>query len=172
VDINLLGSPAWDGRLLDDNLGRGRDLGNSSGSELEVANHQRSSRRICPDLLQVSSEASSDTRLFGGGVDGNEDEAARQRMSLRGGGDLLGLGDGLVDIGREEEISSSCLLNDLIESWLVDGEGVRVPSVDSGLVKIDDSNSDIGTGQSARVSRNEGGSDGDLPFLCAERENS
>jgi hypothetical protein len=91
-------------------------------------------------------------------------------MSLRGGKDLLGLGDGLVDIGREEEISSSCLLDDLIESWLVDGEGVRVPSVDSGLVKIDDSNSDIGTRGSARVSRNEGGRDGDLPFLCAERE--
>ena len=91
-------------------------------------------------------------------------------MSLKGGGDLLGLGDGLVDIGREEEISSSCLLDDLIESWLVDGEGVRVPSVDSGLVKIDDSNSDIGTRRSARISRNEGGSDGNLPFLCAERE--
>jgi hypothetical protein len=133
---SLLGSPTWDSGLLDDNLGRGGDLGNSSGSELEVANHQRSSRRIGPDLLQVSSEASSDTRLFGGGVDGNKDEAVRQRMSLRGGKDLLGLGDGLVD---------------LIESWLVDGEGVRVPSVDSGLVKIDDSNSDIGTVRLARV---------------------
>ena len=149
--LSLLGSPAWDGRLLDDNLGGGRDLGNSSGSELEVANHQRSSQHICSDLLQVSSEASSDTRLFGGGVDGNEDEAARQRMSLRGGGDVLGLGDGLVDIGGEEEISSSGLLDDLIESGLVDGESVRVPSVDSGLVKIDDSDSDIGTGRLARV---------------------
>jgi len=120
---------------------------------LEVANHQRSSRHICLDLLQVSSEASSDTRLFGGGVDGNEDKATCKRMSLRGGGDLLGLGNGLVDIGRKEEISSSCLLDDLIESWLVDGEGVRVPGVDSGLVKIDDSNSDIGTKRSARVQR-------------------
>ena len=72
-------------------------------------------------------------------------------MLLKGGGDLLGLGNGLVDIGREEEISSSGLLDDLIESGLVDGEGVRVPSVDSGLVKIDDSNSDIGTERLARV---------------------
>jgi len=74
-------------------------------------------------------------------------------MLLRDAGDSLGLGDGLVDIGREEEISSSGLLDDLIESWLVDGEGVRVPGVDSGLVKIDDSNSDIGTKRSARVQR-------------------
>jgi len=73
-------------------------------------------------------------------------------MSLKGGGDSLGLGDGLVDIGREEEISSSGLLDDLIESWLVDGEGIRVPSVDSGLVEIDDSNGDIGTERLARVS--------------------
>lgn len=65
--------------------------------------------------------------------------------------DLLGLSDGLVDIGREEEISSSGLLDDLIESWLVDGEGVRVPSIDSSLVKIDDSNSDIGAVISTRL---------------------
>ena len=35
--LNLLGSSAWDSRLLDDNLGRGGDLGDTSGSELEVA---------------------------------------------------------------------------------------------------------------------------------------
>jgi hypothetical protein len=79
---SLLGSPTWDSGLLDDNLGGGRDLGNSSGSELEVADRQRSLLHICPDLLQVSSEASSDTRLFGGGVDGNEDEATHKRMLL------------------------------------------------------------------------------------------
>lgn len=76
VSTSLLGGPAWDGGLLDDDLGRGRDLGNSSGSELEVAIiSDRTFLFRLKDSLQVSSEASSDTRLFGGGVDGNEDEA-------------------------------------------------------------------------------------------------
>lgn len=58
--------------------------------------------------------------------------------------DSLGLGDGLVDIGAEEEVSASSLLDDLVESWLVDGEIIRVPSIDSGLVEVDNGDSDIG----------------------------
>ena len=72
-------------------------------------------------------------------------------MSLEKGQDLLCLGDSLVDVRAEEEISSSGLLDDLIESWLIDGEVVRVPSVDSGLVEIDNGYSDIGANRSVRV---------------------
>lgn len=60
--------------------------------------------------------------------------------------DLLGLGDSLVDISAEEKISASGLLDNLIESGLVDGEVVRVPGVDSGLVEIDNGNDDVGAG--------------------------
>lgn len=40
VGDSLLGGSARDGRLLNDDLGGGRNLGNSSGSELEVADGQ------------------------------------------------------------------------------------------------------------------------------------
>lgn len=56
-----LGGAAGDGRLLDDNLRRGRDLSDAAGSELEE--------------VEVGSESGSDTRLLGGGVDRDEDEA-------------------------------------------------------------------------------------------------
>jgi hypothetical protein len=73
-------------------------------------------------------------------------------MPATGRGDLLSLGDGLVDIGREEQVSSSGLLDDLIESWLVDWESVRVPGIDSGLIEIDDGDSDVWAGTSAYAS--------------------
>jgi hypothetical protein len=62
--------------------------------------------------------------------------------------DLLGLGDSLVDVCAEEEISSSGLLDNFIKSWLVNGEIIRVPSVNSGLVEIDNGNGDIRAGSS------------------------
>jgi hypothetical protein len=77
-----LGGSARDGRLLDDDLGRLGDLGDSSGSELEVAEVSgcdrcsegvAKARKSCS--LQVGGETSSDTRLLGGGVDRDEDEA-------------------------------------------------------------------------------------------------
>lgn len=59
--IHSLGGAARDGRLLYDNLARGGDLGDAAGSELEE--------------VEVGSEALSDTRLLGGGVDRDEDKA-------------------------------------------------------------------------------------------------
>ena len=59
----------------------------------------------------------------------------------------LGLGDGLVDVSAEEEVLSPGTLDDLLEPWLVDGEVVRVPSVNSSLVQIDNGDLDVGTGR-------------------------
>lgn len=117
--VNSLGGPAGNGRLLDDNLGRGRNLGNPSGSQL--------------DVVQVGGETSTETRLLGGGVDRDEDQ--------------VGLGDTLVDLGREEQVPTPASLDDVDETGLVDGEvevGV-VPGVDTGLVDVDDGDLDVGT---------------------------
>lgn len=68
----------------------------------------------------------------------------------------LGLGDGLVDIGGEEQVSSSSLLDDIVELGLVDGEVVRVPSVNSGLVEIDNGDLDVGAVALAPAQRDQG----------------
>ncbi len=60
----------------------------------------------------------------------------------------LSLLDGLVDVSAEEQVSASSLLDNIVESRLVDWEVIRVPSVDSGLVEIDNGHLDVG----ARVS--------------------
>lgn len=117
--VDSLGGPAGDGRLLDDNLGRGRDLGDPSGSQL--------------DVVQVGGETSTETRLLGRSVDRDEDQ--------------VGLGDTLVDLGREEQVPTPASLDDVDETGLVNGEvevGV-VPGVDSGLVDVNDGDLDVRT---------------------------
>lgn len=56
----------------------------------------------------------------------------------------LGLSDSLVDVGREEEVLAAGSLDDIVETGLVDGEVVRVPGVDTGLVKVDNGDLDVG----------------------------
>ena len=120
---NSLGGPAGNGRFLDNDLGAGRDLGNSSGSQL--------------DKVQVSGETSTETRLLGRSVDRDEDQ--------------VGLGDTLVNLGGEEQVPASASLDDINETGLVDGQvefGV-VPSVDTGLVEVDNGDLDVRTLESA-----------------------
>jgi hypothetical protein len=73
--LNLLGSTARNGRFLDNDLGGGRDLGNSAGGELKVAALSVATNNIAKYSLQVGSESRSNTGLLGGGVNGNKDEA-------------------------------------------------------------------------------------------------
>lgn len=55
----------------------------------------------------------------------------------------LGGLDGGINVGAEEEILSPGTFDDLVESWLVDWEFVRVPGVDSGLVQVDNGDLDM-----------------------------
>lgn len=84
-------------------------------------------------VLEISGEASADTRFFGGGVYADENE--------------LGFQDGLVDICREEEIASTSLTDDILEARFVDRkfEVWRVPGVDTSLIEINDGDLDVGT---------------------------
>ena len=114
------GGSARDGRLLDNNLGRVGDLGDPSGSQF--------------DVVQVCGETSAETTLLGRGVNGNEDQ--------------VGFGDSLVDFSGEEQVSASALLDNVDQSRLVDGKvevGV-VPSINSGLVQVDNGDLDVRTG--------------------------
>lgn len=68
-------------------------------------------------------------------------------ISLRdGNAHSLGLGDSLVNVSREEEVLAPGGLDDLIETGLVDGEVVRVPGVNTGLVQVDNGDLDVGAG--------------------------
>ena len=82
-------------------------------------------------ILQISSEAFANTRLFGRGVDADEDE--------------VGLLDAAVDVGGKEEVLAARLAHDVLEPGLVDRElEVRaVPRVDAGFVEIDDGDGDV-----------------------------
>jgi hypothetical protein len=53
--------------------------------------------------------------------------------------------DRAVDIRREEKVATAGLADDVIETWLIDWEGEisRVPSVDAGLVEVDNGNLDM-----------------------------
>ena len=88
-------------------------------------------RRLYADALEIGGEASTNTRLLGGGVDGDKDEVS--------------LTDALVDVGREEEVPAACLADDVLQAGLVDGEVEvgGVPRVDTGLVKVDDGDLDL-----------------------------
>ena len=117
--LDSLGGPAGDGRLLDDDLGAGRNFGDPSGGQL--------------DVVQVGGETGTETGLFGGGVDRDKDQ--------------VGLGDTLVDLGGEEQVPAPASLDDIDETGLVDGQvevGV-VPGVDTGLVDVDDGDLDVRT---------------------------
>jgi hypothetical protein len=75
--------------------------------------------------------------------------------------DKVGLVDGLVDLGGEEEVLAPARLDDIDESRLVDGEGevLRVPGVNSGLVQVDDGDLTVGLSQDRR-GREDGGRGG------------
>jgi hypothetical protein len=81
------------------------------------------------DISQIRSVTSTLSFGLGGGVDGDKDQ--------------VGLDDSLVDIGREEEVTSTAATNNLVQTRLVDGKFVRVPGCDSVGVKVDDGNLDV-----------------------------
>mmetsp|Transcript_2494 Transcript_2494/g.5441 ORF Transcript_2494/g.5441 Transcript_2494/m.5441 type:complete len:309 (+) Transcript_2494:1053-1979(+) len=80
-------------------------------------------------VRQVSRLAGADAGGLGGGVDGDKDDRA--------------LPDRRIDVGREEEVASAGLLDDLLQARLVDRQVVRIPSGDAALVEIAHSDLDI-----------------------------
>ena len=67
-------------------------------------------------VSQVRGLARSEAAGLGRGVDGDEDD--------------VGLSDVFLDVGAEEEVFSAALFDDVVETWLVDGELVAVPGGD------------------------------------------
>lgn len=59
--------------------------------------------------------------------------------------------DRLVHVRAEEQVPAPGGLDDLIKSGLVDGEVVRVPSVNPGLVQVDDGDLDVRAGRGISV---------------------
>lgn len=117
-----LGSSTRNSRFLNNDLGRGRNFGNSSGSQL--------------DVVQVGSESSTETTLLSRGVNGDENQ--------------IGVGDSLVNLGREEQVSASAFSDNINQSRLVDRqvEVLVVPGVNSGLVQVNNGHLDVGASQS------------------------
>ena len=112
------GRSTGDGGLFDNDFGRVGNFGNSSSSQFNV--------------VQICGETSAETTLLGRGVDRDEDQ--------------VGLFDSLVNFRREKKVSTSACLDDINESRFVDREvEVRVvPSVNSGLVQVDNGDLDVG----------------------------
>lgn len=99
-------------------------------------------------VLQVCRLPRADARLFRWRVHRDEDD--------------VGLADGGVDVGAEEEILAARRLHDLLQPRLVDGQALRVPRGDSPLGEVADSHLDVGAhlgddrhGRAANVARAE-----------------
>lgn len=84
-----------------------------------------------PHILQVRSNACTNARFLRRSIDRDEDQ--------------VGLLDRTVDIRGEEKVATTRLANDMIKAWLIDWEGEisRVPSVNAGLVEVDNGNLDM-----------------------------
>ena len=70
--------------------------------------------------------------------------------------DSLGICNRLVHIGREKEVPAPCSLDNLIETRLIDWQVFRVPSIDTGLVEVDNGDLDVGAGQGISAARARG----------------
>mmetsp|Transcript_19343 Transcript_19343/g.37929 ORF Transcript_19343/g.37929 Transcript_19343/m.37929 type:complete len:481 (-) Transcript_19343:69-1511(-) len=103
------------GGLLYNNLGRSSDLGDVTCHELTVRD--------------VSSTSSTDTASLGRRVDTDKDN--------------VGLCNGTINVGGEEEVLVAALEDELIETRFVDREFVRVPGSNLLLADIHNGHSDV-----------------------------
>jgi hypothetical protein len=108
--LNSLSGLDRDSGLLNNNLVRLGDIGNHAGSALPVG--------------EVGSLASSKPTGLGGGVHRDKDNVS--------------LSDVLLNISAEEEVPAPALLHNIIETRLVDRQGVTVPGLNAGLGDVDD----------------------------------
>jgi hypothetical protein len=84
-------------------------------------------------VLKISGKPCPHTALFRGCIDTDEDK--------------FSLLHGFVDVSREEEVASASLADNSFKAWFVDRqlEIWAVPCIDTGLVKVDDGHSNVGT---------------------------
>jgi hypothetical protein len=84
------------------------------------------------NVLEIGGSPSANARLLSWGIDADKDE--------------FSLLDRLIYVSRKEKVAPSRLSYDVNEAWLVDRKFVvgAVPGVDTGLIKIDDGDLDIG----------------------------
>jgi hypothetical protein len=82
--------------------------------------------------LEISRESSTDTALLGGGVDTDKDK--------------IRLLYALVDVCREEQVTTTSLADNVLEARFIDGkfEVRAVPRIDTGLIEVNDGNGDVG----------------------------
>ena len=82
-------------------------------------------------VLEIGSIASTNARLLCRGVDADENEVR-----------LL---DGLVHVRGEKEVAATCLFDDVVKAWFIDGEGVAgaIPSINPRLVEVNDCDLDV-----------------------------
>ena len=82
-------------------------------------------------VLEISGKPSADTTLLCGRVDADEDEVS--------------LINAFIDIGREEEVATARLTDNVFKTWFIDGqiEFWAIPGIDTSLVQVDNGNGDM-----------------------------
>ena len=82
-------------------------------------------------ILEIRSEAGTNTRFLGGGVDGYEDEVS--------------LVDTLVYVGGKEQVATPCLTHNFLKAWFINWkrEVLAIPRVNTRLIEVDDSNLNV-----------------------------
>jgi hypothetical protein len=144
-----LSGTARNSGLFNDNLGALCNLGDTASSTLDISiitvtsnfytesvnqgtrNHRTKKTQGQTNLRKVSSHTSTHTRFLGGSVDRDKDK--------------ISLLDGTIDISSEEQILVTTFKDNLIQTRLVDGKLVGIPSVNTGLVQVDNGDLDVVT---------------------------
>lgn len=85
----------------------------------------------CMYLRKISSHTGAQTSLLGRSVDRDKDQ--------------ISLLDSSIDISGEEQVLATTIKDNLLQSRFINRKFVRVPSVDTSLVQVNDSNLDMMT---------------------------
>jgi hypothetical protein len=81
------------------------------------------------NLRKISSHTSTHSRLLSGSVDRDEDE--------------ISLLNGAINVSGEEQVLSSAFKDNLIQTGLIDGKVIGIPSVNTSLVQINNGDLDV-----------------------------
>lgn len=116
---HALGRATRNSRLFNYNLARGCDLGDTTGRGLDVTSALK-----YQEIPEIGSKSSSDSVLLGRSV-------YRDKYNIC-------LDNSSIYLAGEEEILSTTAKYNIVKTRLVDGELVAIPSIDAGLVDVND----------------------------------